>query len=85
MEHLPLDPVVIPNTFDSGIKWFAGFKVNADGVALRLFILGSQVGWLLGRDYRQTRTCNATTTSWTSNPPLAANVFGMISKASANA
>jgi hypothetical protein len=39
VKHLPLDPVVVPDAFNSGIKWLARLQIDADGIAFSLLIL----------------------------------------------
>ena len=39
MEHLSLYPVVVPDTFDSWVKWFATLKIDSDSVSISLFLL----------------------------------------------
>ena len=92
MEHLSLYPVIIPDTFDSWVKWFATLKIDSDSVSIGLFLLRIELGQSdrsmqrrKEQEKKLTLTCRATTASWTSKPPFAARVFGMIRRASANA
>ena len=39
MQHLPLDPVVIPDTLHSRVEGLSRLQVNTDCIALRLFVL----------------------------------------------
>jgi hypothetical protein len=41
MQHLSLDPVVVPNTFNSWVKWLSALKVQSDHVTLLRLLLQS--------------------------------------------
>ena len=38
MNHLPLDPIIVPDTLSDGIHWLARLQVEPDG-RIRLLVL----------------------------------------------
>ena len=41
MQHLPLDPIIIPDSLDGGVEGLAGLEVDTHDVAIRLLVLDS--------------------------------------------